>query len=381
MFVTGYSVIMGILWFTVALLIGSYLIARGKKVRSELVLLIFFLGIIRLIVPVEFWETKEIHDWNIYPIFQSIWNTKVIGKVAVSTICFWIWGVGSVLLLGDFCYKIFLMKRIINQSRVVSDGDKLHEICREAALQLNYKGKFKLVVTDGFSTAISAGVFSPVILIPNDMQNFTDGELIGILRHELMHYLRKDLLLQWGMNFIQCLFWWNPITYLVKSAIEQLIELRCDSMVCKNMDDESKLIYLQGIMHVLKTSGKEPELGIGYAKKSTGKFLQRRFNEVLGKVEKHSKALTVLLGLLCVGVFIFSYSFIIGPASMPKDMESQGLREGNENEDIGDFLLKLSDGTYWYFKDMYQEAILTEEEIQKEEYKNLPIFDAMEGVE
>ena len=378
MFITGYSVIMGILWFTVALMVGSYLIAHSKKVRSELVLLIFFLGIIRLVVPVEFWETKEIHDWDVYPIFQSIWNTKVIGKVAVSTICFWIWGVGSVLLLGDFCRKIFLLKRIINQSRIVTDEDRLHEICREAALQLKYKGKFKLAVTDGFSTAISAGVFSPVILIPNDMQNFTDEELIGIFRHELMHYLRKDLILQWGMNFVQCLFWWNPITYLVKSAIEQLIELRCDSMVCRNMDDESKLTYLQGIMHVLKAAGKEPELGIGYAKKSTGKFLQRRFNEVLGNVEKHSITITVMLGFCCLIVFVLSYSFIFGPASMPHKDQLEGLDEGTEEENVEDFLIKFSDGTYWYFENMLHNGILTEDEIQQEKYKNLPVYDAME---
>lgn len=380
MFITGYSIIMGILWFTIALIIGSYLIACGKKVRSELVLLIFFLGIIRLVAPVEFWETKEIHDWNIYPIIQNVWNTKVYEEVTVSNICLWAWGIGTVLFLMDFGHKIHMLKKVINQSRVVNDEDRLYEICSEVSWELNYNGKYKLAVTDGFSTAISAGVIYPVILIPKEMQHFAEEELIGIFRHEFMHYLRRDLLLQWGMNLIQCLFWWNPITYFVKSAIEQLIELRCDSMVCKNMDDESKLIYLQGIMHVLKASGKEPELGIGYAKKSTGKFLQRRFNEVLGNVEKHSKTVTLVWGACCVIVFILSYCLVLSPARMPKEMKTQGLREGNENEDIDDFLLRLSDGTYWYFRDMYQEAILTEEEVQQEEYKNLPIFDAMEGI-
>lgn len=379
MLISNYSVIMGILWFTIALLVGSFLIMRGKKVRRELFSLIFLLGFIRLLLPIEFWSTKEVYDWYIYPSVQQVWRIEPMQGISLATIFFWVWGIGSCVEFIIFGRKLWILHEMTHRARTILPEDRTYSICSEAARQLNYKGQFKVAVTQELSTAVSAGFFNPVILIPNAMQDFAEEELIGIFKHELMHYLRKDLRVQWAMNLLQCLFWWNPVVYFVKRSMEQMIELRCDEMVCRDMNDEEKVIYLQGITHALRIPGKKPELGIGYAKNNSSIFLQRRFQEVLTPVKKQSRSVTVVLAAICAAVFIFSYSFSVFPGSFPDESEVQGLNETSDSEDVQNFLLKLSDGTYIYFKNMLQEDILTEEEIQQLEYINLPIYEEFEG--
>lgn len=379
MAVTKYSVIMGIAWFTTALLAGCLLIKKGKKVRYEIILLIFLLGFIRLLFPLEFWPVKEIRDWYVYPFFQRIWSMEPIHGFFIATIFLWIWGIGSVSCFIMFLCKLRQLHGIIRRAESVSQKDKLYRICGEAAGQLGYTRQFRVAVTTEFSTAVSAGLLTPVILIPVKVQNFTEKELLCIFRHELMHYLKKDLGVQWGMNLLQCIFWWNPVMYFVKSSVEQIIELRCDARVCRDMGDEERIIYLQGITRVLKTSQKEPELGIGYAKKKSNKFLRRRFCEVLEPVKKQSCGLTALLAGSCIAVFVFSYTFIIQPASIPDAFEVEGCYLGTEDKDVQNFLLKLPDGTYIYNENLKEKRILTEDEITQSPYCELSIYEYTEG--
>lgn len=378
MLISNYSVIMGILWFTVALLVGSFLIMHGKKVRRKLILFIFLLGFIRLLLPVEFWLTREVYDWYFYPFVQKFWRIEPIQGMSLAAIFFMVWGLGSGVEFIIFGRKLRILREMTHGARAILAKDRLCNICSRAANSLKYAGPFKVAFTSEISTAISAGLFTPIILIPEAMKDFNEEELIGIFKHELMHYLRKDLLIQWGMNLLQCLFWWNPVVYLVKKSVEQMIELRCDEMVCRDMNDEEKVVYLQGITHVLRIPGKKPELGIGYAKNNSSIFLQRRFREVLNPVKKQSRSLTVILAAFCIAVFVFSYSFSVFPGSFPDESEMQGLSETSETEDVRDFLLKYSDGTYCYYKNMLQEDILTEEEIKQPKYRNLPIYEAWE---
>lgn len=377
--ISKYSIIMGVLWFTIALLIGCLLIQKGRKVRPGVILLVFLLGAIRLLLPLEHPHMKLLQDWYVYPFFQWVWRIEPIKGISIATLFFWIWGIGSIVSLLVFLRKLLQLRGIIQRAQTVSPEDKLFAICRKAAEQLGYEGPCRVAVTTEFSTAVSVGFSIPIILIPDKMQDFTEEELNCIFRHELMHYCRKHLGVQWGMNLLQCLFWWNPIVYLVKNSVEQMIELRCDDFVCRHMSEEEKVTYLQGIMHVLEMSRKDPKLGIGYARKQSKRFLRRRFQEVLEPVKKQSRGLTTVAAGLCVALFVFSYTFTIQPAGLPDVSEIEGYREAQEEEVVTDFLLKLSDGTYLYMKDMMEAGILTETEIQQSPYCKLPIYEYTEG--
>ena len=58
------------------------------------------------------------------------------------------------------------------------------------------------------------------------MLDLDDDEIEYILLHELSHYKRKDILVNYLMIFLQCIHWFNPfIWYLFKIIKEATLQL------------------------------------------------------------------------------------------------------------------------------------------------------------
>ena len=63
MSITSYTRIMGCIWFTLALLADGLLIRYNKRIHGSVLLLIFSLGLIRLLVPIKFMRyTRTFYD-------------------------------------------------------------------------------------------------------------------------------------------------------------------------------------------------------------------------------------------------------------------------------------------------------------------------------
>lgn len=70
------------------------------------------------------------------------------------------------------------------------------------------------------------GYFRPEIILPHT--GYTDEELSFILRHELLHLKRNDILYQFITLIFISLHWFNPFVYLMARAIEIDGETSCD---------------------------------------------------------------------------------------------------------------------------------------------------------
>ena len=118
------------------------------------------------------------------------------------------------------------------------------------------------------------------------------------------------------------------------------MELKCDARVCKNMDEEEKTMYLQGILQIIKMGKKGyMELGVGFGNGGSGKFMQRRFQEVLNPVKKISYKMTLVSAGTCLLVFILSYTVILQPKSLPSIEELVEISDEANGEEITEFLV------------------------------------------
>ena len=374
MTVSVYSLIMSLICSSLVFWIGIILATYGKRVRLKLILLIYMLGAARLFLPVEFRNGKVVMEFNIYPMLRRIGRKELIGGITVTAFLIMIWAGVSILLLLCFLKELSKLKKIVADAGTVLGDGKLYEACQKAAGQLGYTGEFTIAVTKDFSTPVSVSFLKPVILVPEQMLAFPETEFVGFFKHELIHFLRKDVGKQRAVKLLQCLFWWNPVVYFLKICTEQMIELQCDTRVCRDMLEEEKVAYLDSILHVLKLGNKkEPELGIGYAKSA---FLKRRFEEVLEPPKKQSGGLTMLLAVISVALFLVSYMFLVQPAGTPGEKGFLNNGEAIDEEYVSDFLIKYPDGTYVYTKDMVRRNVLTEDEIKQPPYAGLPIYES-----
>lgn len=68
MSVSPYSVLMAVLWFSVAALVGSITLRRAHKHGLTLIAAIYIFALLRGIFPVDFSESIVIRSYKIYPL-------------------------------------------------------------------------------------------------------------------------------------------------------------------------------------------------------------------------------------------------------------------------------------------------------------------------
>lgn len=101
--------------------------------------------------------------------------------------------------------------------------------------------KPSLWVADGVYSPMLVGFRKPMIVLPEG--DYDHQTLQNILRHELMHYRRRDILYKWFAVFVFSAQWFNPVMYLVRREINRACELSCDEMVIRAMTREEKQSY------------------------------------------------------------------------------------------------------------------------------------------
>lgn len=99
------------------------------------------------------------------------------------------------------------------------------------------------------STPMVFGLIKPVLLLPD--YPYTERELAIILRHELLHIKRNDILYKLILMTANCLNWFNPLVYMMVSAANNDIELSCDCEVVKDADMDYRRDYCRTILTVI----------------------------------------------------------------------------------------------------------------------------------
>lgn len=102
----------------------------------------------------------------------------------------------------------------------------------------------------GLSTPCGIGLVRRKILLPS--REYAADELRHILRHELQHFQTHDLLVTWMIRVFQCLFWWNPLVYLLGRDLDQVLEIKCDLSVTKGYGKKETVAYMRTIKHQLE---------------------------------------------------------------------------------------------------------------------------------
>jgi len=83
-------------------------------------------------------------------------------------------------------------------------------------------------------------------------ENYSKHELSMILKHELIHYKRRDLWYKLLVLAATALHWFNPIVRLMAKAINTQCELSCDSLVIQYTNLEWKKQYCETIIKSAK---------------------------------------------------------------------------------------------------------------------------------
>ena len=111
-------------------------------------------------------------------------------------------------------------------------------------------GRIGFCRCDSIGSPMLVGISRPRIVLPQVA--FEGNELYFVLKHELVHYKRKDLCYKLLVLAATAIHWFNPIVYLMAKAIGALCEMSCDDNVIHCASDEIRWHYSETIIGVVK---------------------------------------------------------------------------------------------------------------------------------
>lgn len=84
---------------------------------------------------------------------------------------------------------------------------------------------------NGLQAPVAAGVWSPVILVPEKWRRWPDGHKRIVLEHELAHHARRDPLWRLLAEIACCVHWYHPLARWMKHRFIMQCEYACDARV------------------------------------------------------------------------------------------------------------------------------------------------------
>lgn len=159
----------------------------------------------------------------------------------------WLSGIAAFTVYRVICYISF--KRLVTRwQSETKDGAVLNEF-RAAKDFAGVKRDINIVCCKAVSTPMVFGLIKPVILMP-DIE-FSKSELAIVLKHELVHLRRNDILYKLIITIACTVYWFNPLMYVMMRAANRDLELACDAEVVRHKDGEYRRRYCEAIMRLV----------------------------------------------------------------------------------------------------------------------------------
>lgn len=165
---------------------------------------------------------------------------------------FTIWIIGVlVIILSMILYNISFYHRLRHTEHIVKDDIiKLLDDCKQ---RMAVNKRIHSAVTNSFESPILVGNFNPTLVFPKRvLDRLSHEELEYIILHELAHYKRKDIFINWFTVVLQILHWFNPIVWYSFYRMRQDREVACDAYVLSYIKPEEYKRYGLTIITMLQ---------------------------------------------------------------------------------------------------------------------------------
>lgn len=180
------------------------------------------------------------------------------------------WWLGVICIAGCLSISVFRLYWLRRSSRIVHLPEAVTESTRPL---LAGRRLPEIREHEGVRIPMITGVLRPVIFLPSGWKKWSESCLRSVIRHEITHLVRGDLILQHAINFSLVLYWFNPLCWLAASLLGKEREKACDDLALASGERAS--IYAEALLEVVRNFQRGslsdqwlPGASIGMAKRS-----------------------------------------------------------------------------------------------------------------
>jgi beta-lactamase regulating signal transducer with metallopeptidase domain len=199
----------------------------------------------------------------------------------------WIWIftaliVGSHTLLNSIIFEI----RIKKHNSIVSR--EIFNIFWDCKCRLNVLANISLVETPYVKSPTLVGFIKPRLLLPVDVLATIPSEQLNyVFLHELVHFKRKDILINLLMSLILIFHWFNPAIWYASYKMREDQEMACDSVALSYINQNELKEYALTLIKLVESFSGNSRLpstaGIGGTKLQIFRRIKR-----IKSYKKHS---------------------------------------------------------------------------------------------
>ena len=329
-------------------------------------LLIIIIGAaLRCFVPIDIPVFTRViqHEGWLAKLDTGLRTPIIYGHITPVAIILGVWIIGT--LIASFTtiwsYRTHMDKV---RSYLPSENPAILSAAEAAARKLQLPVPTVCPISKGKSPSIQ-GLRHPVILIPENV--YSEEDYRYVFYHELMHWKEHDMWIKLLVCALNCIFWWNPCSYLLRINLNRTLELRCDQSVSRLLQYPEKLDYIEVLkktFNSLPTKRKRFRLGsftISEFAACPKKFCRNPKKHITVKradlimntsyQKKYNRVIPVVTLIIMIIVFVFSYSFIIQPHYDAPNDEIVTNHLDFEFSQNNSYLVKNSDNSYSLYID------------------------------
>lgn len=215
---------------------------------------------------------------------------KTTRYIPVTTILFYgyLAGAAAFLLYQGLSYAHF-RRTVRRWKRDVARADYA-AMLSDTARDLGVSAP-EMIVCEAISTPAVTGLLRPRLLLPHE--HYDVQELRYILRHELCHLKRRDMLFKLVLLAANAMHWFNPVVYLMLRQADEDIELACDSAATDGLELPERAAYSRTLLAAVQSSVRALPATTCFG--GTVERLKRRITNVLGAQKKRGLGVVALV--------------------------------------------------------------------------------------
>lgn len=348
-----------------------------KRYRAKWLYYSWLAILVGFMLPITFkWPATLVHlsepvplpSMELVPVKSSEVTLMTSTVETMSSLSIWhvlmsLWISGIILFLAIQLFKHYRFMHTVNRWEQMIVEPRILQLLEQMKREMRITKEIRLKQSSCIHSPMLTGFMKQTIWLP--MHTYKEQELNMILKHELVHFKRKDLWFKAFILFVSAIHWFNPLFYRFAKELDQLCERACDDEVIKNTDGQLRKAYSQAILHTEMMKKATGIFSTNFAGNSH--FLQKRIYAIMDTGKKKSGIILLTLAiLLTTGGTAISSAFAISSTPISyldetfmKESILNGVSRGNFATDY--LIVDPTEG---------EKAVPAEPSLNNESYQN-----------
>ena len=245
-----------------------------------------------------------------FPVFVTNGTAEPAAETAGISPMLLVWLVCAILFAAYFAVGYACMVRRFRGTRLAPQPsiDALLD-------RFRFSRDPRICVSNSRRAPLTFGVFHPTVLLPEDLP-VGDAQFQLVLAHELAHIRRKDCLRKLLLTVCLCLYWWNPLVWMMVWLANRDMELACDEAVLRALGPDCRKAYALTLLDMAQRNPKSAPLCSGFAKSSA----EERIRAILS-----FKRIPAWVGTCVSVLFVLTASVFTTQAASPSAIPEMEL--------------------------------------------------------